>query len=394
VNFYNDLTSITLKIEDVLADENYFTQVPPDWHVIIADIENSTQAIEGGRHDDVNLIAAGSLISVINVTKAHNLEVPYFFGGDGGTVIVPEQLLKKVLAGLNAHRRNSLKTFSLDLKIGSVSIQEITDAGYDLKVAKIGVCKGYNKSVVIGNGLKYAEQLIKSAYSKDEEKLKRELSNDDFSELNLDGLECRWDKIKPPNEEREVVCLLIEAARASEHLQVYRQVLIKLNEIYGKSEKRHPIALNRLQLLASFKKLGKEMRARYSSWNTAHFFKSLYESVAGKFYFKYNLKINNLKGKDYLEQVIAFSDTLTIDGRINTIVSGTKENRMRLLEYLKQQETTGRLFYGHHVSKESIMTCYIENRDSKHIHFIDGSNGGYTEAAKELKPKLKKLQTS
>jgi hypothetical protein len=37
------------------------------------------------------------------------------------------------------------------------------------------------------------------------------------------------------------------------------------------------------------------------------------------------------------------------------------------------------------------MTCYIENRNNKHIHFLDGSNGGYTEAAKELKPKLQML---
>jgi hypothetical protein len=37
------------------------------------------------------------------------------------------------------------------------------------------------------------------------------------------------------------------------------------------------------------------------------------------------------------------------------------------------------------------MTCYIENRNNKHIHFLDGSNGGYTEAAKELKPKLQAL---
>jgi len=47
--------------------------------------------------------------------------------------------------------------------------------------------------------------------------------------------------------------------------------------------------------------------------------------------------------------------------------------------------------YGHFISKESIMTCYIQNRDSKHIHFVDGSDGGYTEASKELKRKLKNM---
>jgi hypothetical protein len=130
------------------------------------------------------------------------------------------------------------------------------------------------------------------------------------------------------------------------------------------------------------------MMARYSTWNISHLIKAFFETLIGRLYFKYNWKVNDLKGKEYLEQVIAFSDTLTIDGRINTIVSGTKENRLKLLEYLNEQEQKGLLLFGHHVSKESIMTCFIENRNNKHIHFIDGANGGYTEAAKELKPKL------
>jgi hypothetical protein len=130
------------------------------------------------------------------------------------------------------------------------------------------------------------------------------------------------------------------------------------------------------------------MMARYSTWNINHLIKAFFETLIGRLYFKYNWKVKDLKGKEYLEQVIAFSDTLTIDGRINTIVSGTKENRLKLLEYLKEQEQKGLLLFGHHVSKESIMTCFIENRNNKHIHFIDGANGGYTEAAKELKPKL------
>jgi hypothetical protein len=55
------------------------------------------------------------------------------------------------------------------------------------------------------------------------------------------------------------------------------------------------------------------------------------------------------------------------------------------------QEKEGNLIYGHHISKESVMTCYIQNRNAKHIHFVDGSDGGYTEAAKEFKMKLKLL---
>ncbi len=391
MNFYKDLQIIKRPVKDVLADEKLFKSFPENWHVIIADIVNSTQAIQDGKHDDVNLIAAGSLIAAINAAKPFNTEIAYFFGGDGGTVIVPNEILQKVISGLNAHRINSLNSFSLDLRIGSVTIGDIYKAGHELKVAKVEIGKGYNKSVVIGDGLKYAESVIKGNYLQDKESIAKQMLAIDVSELNLEGLECRWDRIKPSTPALEVVCLLIEATDVKQQSSVYKNVLIKLDEIYGEADKRHPITINRLQLLTTFLKFKKEMMARYSKWNIGYFLKAFFETFIGRLYFKYNLKVNDLQGQEYLEQVIAFSDTLTIDGRINTIVSGTKENRILLLDYLNYQEQKGLLLFGHYVSTESIMTCYIENRNKKHIHFLDGSNGGYTEAAKELKPKLQIL---
>ncbi len=279
----------------------------------------------------------------------------------------------------------------MELRVGSITIGEIIKAGHELKVAKVEIGKGYNKSVVIGNGLQYAENIIKDNYLQDKENIKQQLLTIDSSELNLEGLECRWDRIKPHTSSLEVVCLLIEAVNFKNQSTVYRDVMIKLDEIYGEADKRHPITINRLQLLTTFLKFKKEMMVRYSKWKIGYFLKAFFETLVGRLYFKYNWKVNDLKGQEYLEQVIAFSDTLTIDGRINTIVSGTKENRIRLLKYLNEQEQKGLLIFGHFVSTESIMTCYIENRNNKHIHFLDGSNGGYTEAAKELKPKLQML---
>lgn len=355
---------------------------------MIADISNSTQAVENGRHDDVNLIAAGSLIAAINAAKPFNTEIAYFFGGDGGTVIVPDEIVNKIISGLHAHRLNSLKNFSLDLRVGSITIADITKAGHELKVAKVELAKGYNKSVVIGNGLKYAETIIKTNYLLNKDNIDQQLLFTNDSELNLEGLECRWDRIKPPASFLEVVCLLIEATDVKKQSSVYKDVMIKLDEIYGEAIKRHPITVKNLQLLITFNKFRKEMMIRYSNWNVSYFLKAFFETLIGKLFFKYKLKIKDFDGKQYLEQIIDFSDTLTIDGRINTIVSGTKQNRTDLLEYLQEQEKKGLLIFGHHVSTETIMTCYIENRNNKHIHFLDGSNGGYTEAAKELKPKL------
>ncbi|HEX8545491.1 MAG TPA: DUF3095 family protein, partial [Cytophagaceae bacterium] len=68
--------------------------------------------------------------------------------------------------------------------------------------------------------------------------------------------------------------------------------------------------------------------------------------------------------------------------------TGSTEKRLQFIRYLEEEEQNGNLIFGHHINRASVMTCYIENRDDRHIHFVDGSDGGYTAASKELKRKL------
>jgi hypothetical protein len=387
LDFYKNLKAIRRPVPDVLTEDHFFVHAPGDWHIVVADIINSTEAVAAGRHVDVNLIAAGCLIAVLNVTKTLEVEIPYFFGGDGGTVLVPAEILPKVLAGLNAHKQNSEKNFSLQLRIGSLSVAEIRNAGYKVMLAKVEESPGFNKAILIGNGFKYAEYIIK--------KNSRQINsgNSSLDELNLEGMECRWDKVKPPASEFEIVCFLIDATHENDQSFLYGTVLKKMDEIYGAIEKRHPITMNMLKLKADMKKVHREMIARYGKWKPFYLLKTSLLSLFGKIFFKYNLTINNLRANDYLTQLITFSEILTIDGRINTIVSGTEKNRREFLEFLQDLEKKGLIVYGHYVSSASIMTCYVQNIYNKHVHFIDGADGGYTEAAKELKPKLAALHT-
>ena len=34
------------------------------------------------------------------------------------------------------------------------------------------------------------------------------------------------------------------------------------------------------------------------------------------------------------------------------------------------------------------MSCYVRNMNDKHVHFVDGAEGGYTKAAGVLKKKI------
>jgi hypothetical protein len=384
VNFYKHLKPLKLPIAEVFHSAN-FSDVPSDWHIIISDIKNSTAAVKSGNHNDVNLAAAGSLIAALNIAKRRGIEIPFFFGGDGGTFLVPEELLIEVLTALHLHNNNIKKNFGLELHMGSVPIKDIIVAGHYVKIAKVQLGSSFPKSVTVGDGLHFAEQLIKGG------RIEQTRDIEKIEELNMNGLECRWDKIKPPTEENEIVCYLIESLQPEEQIEVYRTVLQKIDEIYGDLEKRNPLSLERMKLLLSFQKIKKEMLLKYGKWKSNYFTISFIKTFLGRLFFRYNWKLRDFEGKAYLSQLISNADTLTIDGRINTIITGKMDKRMLLLSYLKKAEEEGTLIYGHHISKESIMTCYIENRAAKHIHFVDGSDGGYTEAAKELKQKLQNL---
>lgn len=379
-SFYKELPSHLVSTAGIFEDTN-FTALPADWEIIVADVKDSSEAVLDGRHNDVNLVAGGSVIAVLNVAKKLGIEIPFFYGGDGGTFIVPARLLKPALAALSAHIANANQNFNLDMHKGHVSVGEMYDAGQFLKIAKLNTGEGLSKAIIVGGGLIEAEKKIKAVTEPGIEKKNNNMAN-------MEGLECRWNSIKPPALATEIVCLLIVATDPWQQIPVFKDVLKQMETIYGDINNRHPLSTERLRLLFTFDKVKKEMIVKYGKWKPLYFLNSMLQTIAGFFYFKYNLNISKLRGRVYLKQVISNSDTLMIDGRINTIISGTEAQRLQLITYLSEKEEEGLLVFGHHVSGESIMTCYIRNRNKDHIHFVDGSNGGYTQAAVEIKNKL------
>ena len=254
MDFYKNLPALKLPVVQIFQ-YNYFTDVPPDWHVIISDVKSSTLAVNAGRHNDVNLVAAGSLIAALNVTKKHDVEVPFFFGGDGGTVLVPGKLLYEVLRGLFAHNKNAVRNFGLEMHIGSISVQQIMESGHFIKIAKLEIDSAFTKAITIGDGLRFAEEKIKRDATGNQES--------EITDLNLTGLECRWNKIKPAAEEAENICYLIEAVNTENQLTVYADVFRQIEEAYGDVAKHHPLSPERLKPLLSLRKLKNEMMAKF-----------------------------------------------------------------------------------------------------------------------------------
>ncbi len=376
--FYSKLPVFSGRLIDLLGDESRFETIPEDWNVVITDIKQSTVAMKKGMHQAINLAATATIISALNIAKDHNINFPFFFGGDGATLILPSSITEVVIDALSIHQRNVNQFFGLDLRVDKVAVSEIYERGKTISIAKSKLNRRYVIPVVLGEGLDFADKLIKERTFTLRDKL------EESDKLNLSGMECRWDSVKPPEALQEVVCIVATSVDPNKQSMAYKEVLETIERIYGSFNKRRPISVKGLKLLASLPRFKSENQLKFGTSNLWKMMKSIFNYIIGKIYLKFKDD-----GKDYLESLVEHTDTLVVDGKINTVITGTEQNRIELENELNRLEIEGLISYGLAVCKESIMSCYVQDRKANHIHFVDGSEGGYTRAATVLKKKLR-----
>lgn len=380
--FYKNLRPFKGTLIELLGDDTYFVDVPKSWHVVVVDILNSTSAVNAGNHHQVNLTATGAIISVLNAIRKvkRSNEIPYFFGGDGATFIIPSSLLNKIIHVLENYRIHIKRKIDLVLRVGEIPVSKLIESEVQLKIAKHRLTDKLSIPIVLGDGLKVAESMIKSSFKEEE------TTAFDETLLNLEGMECRWDQILPDQQQTKVVCLLLDASLEKDQRNVYKKVLAQMDEEFGKFENRQPIKSNNLKLDPNPTKVWEEMKIRLTSTSWMYFFKSWLKSNFGRIYL--NLTSS---GKQYLSQIEQLSHTFMLDGMINTVFTAEQKSIDRFIAFLDEMERDKKLIYGIHVTHASVMSCYVLDRRTTHSHFVDGTEGGYTSAAKMFKIKKKGL---
>lgn len=383
--FYKNISAIT-SFEDV-GKLDHYTAAPLDWHVVITDVGGSTKAIEEGRYKEVNMVGAASVASLLNV--AGKIDIPFVFGGDGASFLIPPSLLLKAKEALAATERLSREAFGLTLRVGIVPVSVIKEtSGLDVLVSKFKLTPYFDQALFIGGGITAAEKLVK-----DPEKGQEYLVKDDSPiEPNLGGLTCRWNDIQSFH--GETISLLVRAIPgAVSAAETYNQLVLKISDYYGESETHHPVTLDNLKLALTGINLDRETRLRAGARSKLG--QALYRaSIALKtlvFFLatKTGIPLADINQQKYLELLIATVEYKKFDDVLRLVISGTQEARERLQAYLEEERKAGRLVYGIHVSDRALMTCLVFERYGKQVHFIDAADGGYTLAAKQLKAQIK-----
>lgn len=384
-NFYSELRLLDNFID--ITDLRNFVDVPDDWYIIVTDIRGSTQAIEAGKYKEVNLLGACSIAAVLNV--AGKIEIPFVFGGDGASLLMGRSLLPAAKIALLATQQMAKTEFDMDLRVGAVPVKVVAAANYPVKIAKFKVSENYSQAIFIGGGLTRATELIKDPVAGN---IYRIQNNGISATADFSGLECRWQDI--PSKYGEIVTLLVMVRSdfAQQSHLFYRNILEKIEEIYGQEDCLNPIAIQNLKLTLNSSKLIKETQVRAS--NASWLYRQLYlskiqlETALGSLLMNFKVKTEELDWGVYKALAIAATDYRKFDDMLRMVISGDRSQREKLTGYLEKNYREGKIVYGLHVADRALMTCLVFERNGHQVHFIDGADGGYALAAKDLKQRL------
>lgn len=384
-NFYSQLPLLDNFLQ--ITDLGNFVDVPDDWYIVVTDIRGSTQAIESGKYKEVNLLGACSIVAVLNV--AGKTEIPFVFGGDGASLLMGPSLLPAAQKALLATQQLAKTEFDLDLRVGVVPVKVVVAANYPVKIAKFKVSENYSQAVFIGGGLTRATELIKDPVAGKIYSIK---NNGVSPTADFSGLECRWQDI--PSKYGEIVTLLVMVRSdfGQQSHQFYRNILKKIKYIYGDENSLNPIDSKNLRLTLNSAKLIKEtlVRASSASWLDRQLYlsKIQLETALGSLLMNLKVKTEELDWGVYKDIAIAATDYRKFDDMLRMVISGNEWRRKKLTRYLERNYREGKLVYGLHVSDRALMTCLVFERGGRQVHFVDGADGGYALAAKDMKQRM------
>ena len=366
-----------------------FTALPADWHVATCDVRDSTRAVEAGNYKHVNTVAAAAVTAMLNV--AGDTDIPFIFEGDGSAFCLPPELLAAARGALAKTRDMARRSFNLDLRIATLPVARVREAGFDIRVARYQVSENYVQAVFAGGGMAWADRYMKNPAT-------ASLCAVDGSGAprgSPAGLACRWQDI--PSRHGETVSLMVRALPSdpAAAAAVYRELIAVLRRTYGAEDACHPVALSALLMAFDSRRLDNEVGVIAA--DRGPFGKALYRwrtramVALGAVLMRFGVRTEETDWSRYRETLVRNSDVRKFNDIYRQILAGTAVQREALTAWLEERYARRELVYGLHVTDRAHMTCLVFDYSGRHLHFIDGADGGLFFAARQFKERLAKL---
>ena len=385
-NFYRELPVLE-RFHDV-ADPTVYAPVPDDWYVIITDVRGSTKAIEAGRYKEVNVLGAASIITVLNAVG--DRELPFAFGGDGATLLLTANELDRATSALLGLAATATRVFDLELRVGVVPMRDVTNAGHDVRVARLALSSDIVLAMFWGTGVGFAEELVKGAQTQAAYTLQPTSA---AAHPDVTGLECRWQPIPSRNGSMVSIIVLARAEDEQERANTYRSVLEEFEQVVPQQKDARPVRESGLQLAVQPQAFEPETRVRTGESDglrhMAHKTFARVENTVGRFLMQKGKSFAGFDGRKYPGVLSAHTDFRKFDDTLRMVVDLADDQREEFTQRLDVMYEQGDIFYGVHAASDALMTCLVWDRDRDHLHFIDGAEGGYAMAAKQLKAQMR-----
>lgn len=390
VNFYRDLPLLESFAEAI--ETNRHARVPGDWWIVIADVIDSTKAIEAGAYKKVNTVGVACIAAVVNVDRS--VDLPFVFGGDGATFAVPDALRERAIPALREAQRLSRESFDLLLRVGLVRVSDLLDKRLWVRLAKVRLSPNVMQPTFSGPGWEEAERRVKDPLAQG---VLRVQENEGVREGSFEGFECRWQAVPSFSDHKLALLVAAVSGDPDVNLVSYRKLSDKIAQIYGDISSYHPLRAERMRLSFNPRQLGHEWRVRsgrLSPWGRVKYFaRIVLLNLAGAYLFAFKVDTKTVRWSRYIDELVENSDFRKFDGMLRMVMDGSEAQYRDLQNYLEAQHREGRLVYGMHKSSEALLTCIVFSYNGDHVHFVDGSDGGYALAARGLKAQLKSLRT-
>jgi hypothetical protein len=376
IDFYKNLPALN-HFSDI-AHVEHFQRVPDDWVVAMTDVVNSTAAIAAGKHKEVNIAGILGIVAQGNLYK--DLEFPFAFGGDGAVFLFPETLLPQIRDILANTRQTCHDLFGLNLRVAFVAARDIYAAGHELSMAKLQVSPRYMQAVLMGSGFDHAERLMKTDGLSAAYLLPSDYRPD--NSISYAGLFCPFQNIQSSKEETISLIIKLAAGDTAQQQKTLNAILHQMQTLLGSEQSYHPLADDVITRLATSAQIHQAatIHAQRRGGLTFRGIWLLHQSFR-----LITLAVNKLGPKNNL---VHDADVRKFDGSLKMVIACSQAQRRALQAALDSLRESGEIFYGLHISNKAIVTCLMEFSTMKGVHFVDGADGGYAFAARDLKQQI------